>query len=81
MTSLTPTPSDILDYSFLVQNLSFFCQEEELLRWFSEYGEVTSVRLFRNRGVMAIVTMSTSHGADEMVRLFHGQFLMGRHLR
>ncbi len=82
--------------SFLVRNLSYFYQEDELRDWFAEYGEVIDIQMMKSKDhnckcfdqmerecyyVIALITMSSPHGADEMVRLFNGQFLMGRHLR
>jgi RNA recognition motif-containing protein len=66
-----------------VGNLSYEATEEELRSTFSRFGNVTDVRVIRDkitgkpRG-FAFVTMETKEQGDEAIKNLNGQAIMGR---
>ncbi len=69
-----------------VGDLSFFCTEDHLLRLFSEFGAVESVRIIRGGHrkrslTFGFVTMSSPQEAREMANLFNRHMFMGRNIK
>ncbi len=67
-------------------NLSFFCEEQDLLHLFQEYSRVRSIRIIRNpektKSLMfGFARMETVAEAEEIARIFNGQMFMGRRIK
>jgi len=66
-----------------VGNLSYKATEEELRSVFGKYGNVTDVRVIRDRATgrprgFAFVTMETREQGEEAIKNLNGQDIMGR---
>ncbi len=82
--------SPVVKKDVIVGNLSYFCEEKDLLDLFEPYADVTQVRIMRsdknpekiNRSLLyGFVTFGTPHEAKEMATLMDGTVFMGRKLR
>ncbi len=71
--------------NIFVSNISFKVREQALSELFSQYGEVTSVRIIkdketkRSRG-FGFVEMASDQEAQKAIEMFDGQMLDGRKL-
>jgi RNA recognition motif-containing protein len=77
--------SDHLRTLFL-GNLSFKCHEHDILRIFSPFGKIQSIRFIKNKqtNVMigyGFITFESREAAVLAVREMNGQILLGRELR
>ncbi len=69
-----------------VGNLSYFCEERDLVELFDHCAHVHGVRIMRNasrtRSLMfGFVILASDHEASEIERIFNGSFFMGRNLK
>ncbi len=67
-------------------NLSFFCDENDLVKLFCDYARVEMARIIYNRErtkslLFGFVKFETVGEALEMARTFNGQMFMGRRLK
>ncbi len=69
-----------------IGNLSYFCEESQIIELFRQYGEPVHVEISRNRKqnktlMYGFVTMVSGTEAENMVHLLDGYLFMGRKLR
>jgi RNA recognition motif-containing protein len=69
-----------------VGDLSFFCQEQDLLNLFSNFTDVQNIRIIRNglrkRSLtFGFVELATPQQARDAMNLFDGHLFMGRNLK
>ncbi len=74
-------------HELFVGNVSFFCQENQLLELFGTIGLVTHCQIVRNEGhrrarplLYAFVCMSTRKEAMQAIKAINGMMFMGRNL-
>jgi RNA recognition motif-containing protein len=74
------------DHELYVGDLSFFCQELDLIKLFAEFGLVEECRIIRNRtGVRSLmfgfVCLSTKESALAAIGALHNKLFMGRPIK
>lgn len=81
-----PAPQLAVHKTLFVGNLSYFCEERNLLNLFSTYGPVESVEIKRGRDtgdclMHGFVEMCTYEAADAAANDLRGRKFMGRRIR
>jgi RNA recognition motif-containing protein len=83
---LNPQQPPAKSYEIFVGNLSFFCEEIDLLSLFSKFGNVEHCRIVRNDGrkrslMYGFVCMSTELEAQSAANALQGSSFMGRAMK
>jgi RNA recognition motif-containing protein len=84
--NLTPASASRNHLEIFAGNLSYFCEEPHLYELFSEYVNVTHVRVMRSEDrqkslMYAFIMVSTRQEVQAICDLLNGHLFMGRHLR